>query len=138
MPQLQEALYAGQHNQSPQGLLDALLPHIESGEICIVGEVGPAEFEQLVAARPRIASAFDVVRVRPLGERESVEVVRHALATGARGASASEETLLEAHELAQQFLPGIAAPGNTLRLIGRRPAPRCSRRAAARSRAPTC
>ena len=117
MPQLQEALYAGQHSRSPQGLLDALLPHIESGELCIVGEVGATEYEQLVAARARVASAFDIVRVRPLGERETVEVVRHSLASGDPGATTSDATLVEAHELAQQFLPGIAAPGNTLRLI---------------------
>jgi ATP-dependent Clp protease ATP-binding subunit ClpC len=117
MPQLHEALYAGQHSQSPQGLLDALLPHIENGDMCMAGEVGSAEFEQLVAARPRVASAFDVVRVRALGESESVEVVRHALAAEERGATASQDTLVEAHELAQQFLPGIGAPGNTLRLV---------------------
>ena len=117
MPQLQEALYAGQHSKSPQGLLDALLPHVEAGEICMIGEVGPAEFEALIAARPRIASAFDVIRVRSLGERESIEVVHHALAGNAVVASASQDTLAEAYELAQQFLPGIAAPGNTLRLI---------------------
>ena len=33
LPELQEALFAGQHSRSPQGLLDALLPHIESGAI---------------------------------------------------------------------------------------------------------
>ena len=117
MPQLQEALYAGQHSKSPQGLLDALLPHVESGEICMIGEVGPAELEALVAARPRIASAFDVIRVRSLGERESIDVVHHALAGSSLAASASQDTLAEAYELAQQFLPGIAAPGNTLRLV---------------------
>jgi ATP-dependent Clp protease ATP-binding subunit ClpC len=117
MPQLQEALYAGQHSKSPQGLLDALLPHVEAGEICMIGEVGPAEFEALNAARPRIASAFDVIRVRSLGERESIDVVHHALAGNAVVARASQDTLAEAYELAQQFLPGIAAPGNTLRLV---------------------
>ena len=117
MPQLQEALYAGQHNKSPQGLLDALLPHVERGEICMVGEVGPAELEALVAARPRIASAFEVIRVRALAERESIDVVRHALAHREGEALASQDTLAEAYELAQQFLPGIAAPGNALRLI---------------------
>jgi ATP-dependent Clp protease ATP-binding subunit ClpC len=117
MPQLQEALYAGQHTKSPQGLLDALLPHVERGEICMVGEVGPAELEALVAARPRIASAFEVIRVRALAERESIDVVRHALAHREGEALASQDTLAEAYELAQQFLPGIAAPGNALRLI---------------------
>ena len=33
LPELQETLFAGQHSRSPQGLLDALLPHIESGAI---------------------------------------------------------------------------------------------------------
>ncbi len=42
VPELQETLFAGQHSRSPQGLLDALLPHIESGEIALVAEVTPA------------------------------------------------------------------------------------------------
>jgi hypothetical protein len=41
LPELQEALFAGQHSRSPQGLLDALLPHIESGAITVVAEVTP-------------------------------------------------------------------------------------------------
>ena len=86
---------------------------------CMVGEVGPAEYEQLIAARPRVASAFDVVRVRPLGEAESVEVVRHALARRRAGA----ERLARARSRRRTSLPSSScrasrAPGNTLRLVG--------------------
>jgi ATP-dependent Clp protease ATP-binding subunit ClpA len=105
LPELQEALFAGQHSRSPQGLLDALLPHIESGAIAIVAEVTPAAAEVLVAARARVKSAFELVRVRPLDDPDTVAVARHALEHDALGVDADDETLAEALELAQQFLP---------------------------------
>ena len=74
LPELQEALFAGQHSRSPQGLLDALLPHVESGAITLVSEVTPTAAELLVPARPRVASAFEVVRVRPLDEADTIAV----------------------------------------------------------------
>ena len=116
LPELQETLFAGQHSRSPQGLLDALLPHIESGAIAIVAEVTPAAAEVLVAARARVKSAFEVVRVRPLDDPDTVAVARHALEHDALGVDADDETLAEALELAQQFLPSVAQPGNLLRL----------------------
>ncbi len=59
LPELQETLFAGQHSRSPQGLLDALLPHVESGAITLVSEVTPTAAELLLAERPRVASAFE-------------------------------------------------------------------------------
>jgi len=72
--ELQETLFAGQHTRSPQGLLDALLPHIESGAIALVAEVTPAAAELLMAARPRVKSAFELVRIRPLDDPETIAV----------------------------------------------------------------
>ena len=43
VPELQETLFAGQHSRSPQGLLDALLPHIESGAITLIAEITPRQ-----------------------------------------------------------------------------------------------
>jgi ATP-dependent Clp protease ATP-binding subunit ClpA len=60
-PEFEAALYAGQHSRSTQGLLDALLPHIESGELTLVAEAAPAALERMLAERPRIASAFRIV-----------------------------------------------------------------------------
>jgi ATP-dependent Clp protease ATP-binding subunit ClpC len=117
LPELQETLFAGQHARSPHGLLDALLPHIESGAITIVGEVTPTAAELLVAARPRVSSAFEVVRVRPLDEADAIAVARHALEQDALAVATDDATLTEAFELAQQFLPDVAPPGNLLRLL---------------------
>ena len=117
VPELQETLFAGQHSRSPQGLLDALLPHVESGRIALVAEVTPQAAELLVAARPRVKSAFEVVRVRPLDDEATIAVARHALETDVLGVSADDETLRETLELAQQFFPGVAQPGNVLRLV---------------------
>ena len=115
MPGFDEALYAGQHARSPMGMLDALLPHIERGELSIVGEISPPALERILADRPRVAGAFDVIRVRPLDEDNSVAAAEGVLAD--KGLTASRETLAEAYELAQQFMPGLSPPGNVIRLV---------------------
>ena len=118
VPELQEALFAGQHSRSPHGLLDALLPHIESGAIALVAEVTPSAAELLVSARPRVKSAFEIVRVRSLDDTDTIAVARHALEHDLLDVEAADdEALAEALELAQQFLPSVAQPGNLLRLV---------------------
>ena len=112
IPGFAEVLYAGQHSRSPMGMLDAMLPHIERRDLMVVGEIDPAGYERLLAERPRVAGAFEVVRIRPLDESSTVEA-----AAAMVGERASRATLVEAYELAQQFLPGLAAPGNLLRLV---------------------
>ena len=112
IPGFAEVLYAGQHSRSPMGMLDALLPHVERRDLTIVGEIDPAGYERLVAERPRVAGAFEVIRVRPLDEAATVEAAAQVI-----GDRATRATLVEAHELAQQFLPSLAAPGNLLRLV---------------------
>ena len=116
-PSLEEAVYSGQHAQSPFGMLDALLPHVQAGGLTLVAEITPAALERLHARRPQAVSAFETLRVRPLENADSVSVARHALDHDGLDVSASEETLLESLELASQFLPAIAAPGNLLRLV---------------------
>ena len=117
LPELQEALFAGQHSRSPQGLLDALLPHVEAGAITLLAEATPAAFDVVRAARPRVTSAFDVIRVRDLDLDESIDVARHMLEHDGLGVTADDATLVRASDLAQQFLPGSGAPGGLLRLV---------------------
>ena len=117
LPELQEALYAGQHARSPQGMLDALLPYVESGAVTVVAEATPSAYELLAAARPRVASAFDVVRVRALDEQDAMAVAQHSLEHDRLDVTADDATLAETFELAQQFLPSVAPPGNLIRLV---------------------
>ena len=63
-------------------------------------------------------SAFELVRVRPLDDVDTIAVAKHALEHDALAIEAADDaTLAEALELAQQFLPSIAQPGNLLRLV---------------------
>ena len=117
LPELQEALFAGQHHRSPQGLLDALLPHVESGTMTLVAEVTPTALDVLRAARPRVMSAFDVIRVGALDQEDSIAVARHALEHDGLDVATDDQTLIRSYDLAQQFLPGVASPGGLLRLI---------------------
>ena len=116
-PAFHEALYAGTYSSNPTGLLDALAPHIESGAVTIVGETSPTAYERLIKERPSVASLVQAIRVRPLADDEATAVVRHALDTQAAEIVVSEDVLDESLELAQQFIPGVAAPGNALQLL---------------------
>lgn len=117
LPNLEAALYAGQHTRSTQGMLDAMLPHIENAALTLVAEVTPQSLERLLAERPRVATAFQVVQVRSLGEEDAVAVAKQALGHMDGGVHASKQTLRSGFELADQFLPRVASPGNLLRLV---------------------
>ena len=117
LPDLEAALYAGQHTQNRFGMLDALLPAVEAGELTIVAEASPEAAERLLTERPRLATSFQLVQVRPLDEADAVAVAEHALAHDGYDITASDETLRGAFELGEQFLPRIASPGNLLRVV---------------------
>ena len=128
MPNFHEALWAGRHRYSPTGLLDLLLPHVESGAVRVIGEVPARAFEQLARLRPRLRTAMQTCRVAPLSDDETLELGRRwaergaAVESDAVGASvssprATERTLREALQLAKQYLDEKAAPGNLLLLL---------------------
>jgi len=117
LPELQEALFAGQHHRNPHGLLDALLPHVESGAITLVAEVTPTGLDVLRASRSRVMSAFDVIRVQSLDQEDSIAVARHALEHDGLDVTTDDGTLTRSYDLALQFLPGVSPPGGLLRLV---------------------
>jgi ATP-dependent Clp protease ATP-binding subunit ClpC len=114
-PSFEEALWSGQHSQSPRGLLDALLPHVESGEATIVGEIDPLAYELLIQNRPRVSRLFDVIRLAPMGDDDALEVARGWAAH--HDVDVDDATLEEALDLAAHYLPATASPGNLLRLL---------------------
>ncbi|HEX7314793.1 MAG TPA: AAA family ATPase [Pyrinomonadaceae bacterium] len=129
MPNFHEALWAGRHRYSPTGVLDLLLPHVESGAVKIIGEVPARAYEQLVRLRPRLRTAMQTCRVAPLSDDETLELGRRwaerkVKDEGGRDESetasstrASERTLREALQLAKQYLDDKSAPGNLLLLL---------------------
>jgi ATP-dependent Clp protease ATP-binding subunit ClpC len=127
VPNFHETLWAGRHQYSPVGLLDMLLPHVESGALRLVGEVPAGAYEQLMRLRPKLRTAVQTCHVPPLGDAETLELGRRwaarlAATDGGGGRTPSstpsprvgEETLREAFQLAKQYLGDKAAPGNLL------------------------
>jgi ATP-dependent Clp protease ATP-binding subunit ClpC len=115
LPNFEETLWAGQHMQSPRGLLDAFLPHVESGAITIVAEIDDPAFEQLVQRRPKVLDLFEIVRLPQLPSEEALEIARTWAAQ--EGIGATEELVREALDLSEHYLPGLVAPGNVIRLL---------------------
>ncbi|MGB8511104.1 MAG: AAA family ATPase [Pyrinomonadaceae bacterium] len=130
MPNFQDALWAGRHKYSPTGVLDLLLPYIESGHVKLIGEVPSASFEGLMRLRPRLRTVMQTCRVAPLSDEETLVLgrrwaERHAVTSDSRPNSApetnaprvSEGTLREALHLARQYIGDKAAPGNLIVLL---------------------
>ena len=114
-PSFEEALWSGQHMQSPRGVLDALLPHVEAGDAVVVGEIDPRAYELVLQHRPRVARLFEVVRLAPLADDAAIEVARDW--AGHNGLEVDDETLAEALDLASHYLAAAASPGNVLRVL---------------------
>ena len=114
-PSFEEALWSGQHMQSPRGVLDALLPHVEAGDAVVVGEIDPRAYELVLQHRPRVARLFEVVRVAPASGANAIEIARDWAAQNEL--DVDDETLAEALDLATHYLPAAASPGNVLRVL---------------------
>ena len=115
-PELENALYAGQHSRSPRGLLDALIPFLERHEVTLVGEVTPESYARLVAARPRIPGIFEVLRVDATTRDETEAIAEHVLRKK-WNVTASPGVLADAFDLAQDFAANASPPANVLRLV---------------------
>ncbi len=115
LPNLEEALWAGQHVQSPRGLLDALLPHVESGALTILADIDDRALEQLVVRRPKVLDVFEIVRLPQLPPEEAFQITRTWIQE--EGLEVGDDLLREAIDLSEHYLPGLVAPGNVLRLL---------------------
>ena len=77
IPNFHEMHMAGRHRYNPTGVLDMLLPHVESGLLQLIGETTPTAFERLLRDNRRLQTMFDIMAVLPLGDRETVELADH-------------------------------------------------------------
>jgi ATP-dependent Clp protease ATP-binding subunit ClpC len=115
MQAFEQAITAGQHSRSRVGALDKLFPYVESGQVRIVGELQPRAYENALRQRPRIASAFETLRLEPLTATESVAVAHDWREQS--GVDVDDETVADAFDLAEHYLPTLAPPGGPLRLL---------------------
>jgi ATP-dependent Clp protease ATP-binding subunit ClpC len=118
-PQFHELFYAGRHRYSPVGVLDLLLPAVEAGRVCLIGESEPAALEKVVQQRPRLRMAFKTVTVDPATTAQALDLAgrlaRDVFAPA--GVSVSQDVVREAHELARHYFAGRAQPGASIDLL---------------------
>lgn len=113
---------AGRHRYGPASLLDMILPHVDKGEIVVLGETSPSGYERVVQSASRVPASFEVVRLEPTAPAATLEL---AAAWSARRATPGNPPLVddatrnEAWQLAQQYRGDRAAPGNLLELLER-------------------
>jgi ATP-dependent Clp protease ATP-binding subunit ClpC len=117
VPGFTDLVWAGRHMQSPTGVLEMLVPHLEGRRLRVLGMVEPEGLERLLRVQPRLRHVLEVLRLEPLDPTMTLALARRWAQPPGSGALATEATLREAHELAQHFLGAIAAPGNLFTLL---------------------
>jgi ATP-dependent Clp protease ATP-binding subunit ClpC len=116
IPRFHDLVLAGQHTKNETGILDLILPHIDSGSIRVAGELTSEAHQKLVERKPRVGSAMTSVRVEPASAAATTELASlWATSKGARALSAA--VLEESWQLTTQYLGMRAAPGNFLELL---------------------
>ncbi|MFQ5652920.1 MAG: AAA family ATPase, partial [bacterium] len=120
VPDFHDLLWAGRHRYNPTGVLDYILPYIESGQMTVIGETRPAGYERLLQSRLKVATVFETYRISPLSYHAALDVARKWVQEcgQANGPElASEQTLQEAAQLTQQYLGDKALPGSLLQFL---------------------
>lgn len=118
VPDLHELAWAGRHQYSSSSVLDFCIPYLEKGTLVLIGEVQPTALERLVQSKPQLRTACAQIDVGPLAKEPTLELARQWSALHASsGTVVTEDVAHEALELAQQYLPDKAAPGNLLQLL---------------------
>jgi len=120
IPGFDELFWAGQHHMNPRGILDLIIPHIESGAIRVLGEVRTPAYDRLLQDLPKVGTLLYAHRVEPLDDAGTLELARLWAAKRAPPGSApmlDDRALREAMQLAKQYLDDSAAPGMLMYLL---------------------
>jgi ATP-dependent Clp protease ATP-binding subunit ClpC len=116
IPRFNDLVLAGQHRRSETGVLDMILPHIDSGNITVAGELTAEAHQRVVERKPRVGTALTALRVEPATAAATMELA--TLWGKSKNANLlSASVLEESWQLTTQYLGMRAAPGNLLDLL---------------------
>lgn len=115
-----DLLAKGAHSQDPRGILDLVMPAMERRQLLVLGACTPAQYAQLLRARPGLRHVLHPVLVPPADDIERDDIVRQwvvaAEAVHGEPVAGPRETA-EAATLGAQFFPEQQEPGRVLRLL---------------------
>ncbi|MEL7448628.1 MAG: AAA family ATPase [Pseudomonadota bacterium] len=119
VPNFHALAAAGTYRGKRDGVLDQMLPSMETGAMLLVGRTVPTAYQQLLTRKPRLSLAVEAVRLDAARDEETVALAQSylewagACPTGEPARALATETL----QLTKQYLPFSSAPGSVLRLL---------------------
>src|SRR5262245_52299262 len=116
VPNVDELAWVGVSDKSNATVVSALAPHIESGELVLIGESSVEAWRRGVAAN-RLLRRFVPLEVQPAGPETTREIM-HAVTADARS-DIPDSVLDRLGELAEFFIAGAAEPGRSVGLLRR-------------------
>ena len=117
VPNLEELATMGMSSKSDANVANALAPHIERGEIAILGESSLESFRKGLGAVRSLRRLFHAVQLPP-ADAEETRTVLEAVAVEA-GAEVAEPVLDRLMELADFYASGTVEPGRSVGLLRR-------------------
>jgi ATP-dependent Clp protease ATP-binding subunit ClpC len=117
VPNLEELATMGMSSKSDANVANALAPHIERGEIAIIGESSLESFRKGLGAVRSLRRLFHTVQLPP-SDAEETRTILDAVAVEA-GADISAPVLDRLMELADFYASGTVEPGRSVGLLRR-------------------
>jgi ATP-dependent Clp protease ATP-binding subunit ClpC len=109
----------GRWSKSDQNVAQALKPHIEVGEIVLLGEASEDRLRMGESLAPGFINLFRLLRLEPMSEEETLAVLGYVARDLEREMNLRlEPSAVEAAvELTRRFLPDRSFPGKAVRLM---------------------
>jgi ATP-dependent Clp protease ATP-binding subunit ClpA/protein subunit release factor A len=110
---------AGRWSKSDENMADFLKPHMQSGDVIIIGETTQARLRRAEQLVPGFVALFRTLQIEPTGEADTLSI----LTAVGRELERSEDVRIEpaaleaAVELTNRFLPYRAQPGKAVILL---------------------
>jgi ATP-dependent Clp protease ATP-binding subunit ClpC len=117
VPNLEELAAMGTTSKSDSNVATALAPHIERGEVAVLGESTAESFRKGLGAVRSLRRLFHAVQVPP-AEPEETRAILQAVAVEA-GADVPDPVLDRLVEVADFYAAGTAEPGRSVGLLRR-------------------
>lgn len=116
VPDFDALVFAGRHQNSRVSALDTLLPHVQVGDIAMIGELTPPAYDRLAQSQPAVSAALTAHRVAPLDAAAAKTIAREWVEAWC-DASDAPGLVDEAWELARQYASEAVPPGNLMSLL---------------------
>ncbi len=117
VPNLEELAWMGTWAKSEASVASALAPHVERGDVTILGESSIEAFRKGLGAKSSLRRLFHAVEVQPTTPAETRAILQ-AVADDA-GADVPEAVLDRLGELADFYAGGTVQPGRSVSLLRR-------------------